>query len=160
MIRCTFRYMMEKDRRKSNLRIIKKTKHIKIIKRNTLKWQKNNIRKSPEDARKYVGSDIREARAEQVNLIKVGRFWWFLRNSRQHATAASHWIENCSFSDVTAGCATILGHVRISPLLIFSRIFVPCFEIEFQIRFSLVFFHHMTKSTSDRWSTPLNKKQS
>ena len=119
---------------------------------------KNNIRKSPEGARKYVGSDIREARAEQVNLIKVGRFWWFLRNSWQHATAASHWIENCSFSDITAGCATIIGHVRISPLLIFSRIFVPCFEIEFQIRFSPVFFHHMTKSTSDRWSSPLNKK--
>ena len=44
----------------------------------------------------------REAHEEQVNLIKVGRFWWllrntyFLRNSRQHATAASHWIENNS----------------------------------------------------------------
>ena len=61
--------------------------------------RKNNLRKSPEDARKYVGSDVREgkfsreARVVQVNLIKVGRVWWFLRNSRQHATAASHWNE-------------------------------------------------------------------
>ena len=36
----------------------------------------------------------REVRAEQVNLINVGRFWWFLnflRNSRQHFHRHCHW---------------------------------------------------------------------
>ena len=43
--------------------------------------RKNNLPKSPEGARKYVDSDVREgtfsreARAEQVNLIKVGGVW-------------------------------------------------------------------------------------
>ena len=49
----------------------KKTKNAQKCVKN----DKNNLRKSPEGARKYVGSDVREARAEQVNLIKVGRFW-------------------------------------------------------------------------------------
>ena len=124
---------------------------------------KNNLRKSPEGARKCRLWRQRrdlfswEARAEQVNLIKIGRFWWFLRNRkilkkflrnyRQHVTAASRF---------TAGCATIFGHVRISPFFFhfyaFLCVFVLFWKNEFGIRFSLVFFHHMMKSTSDRWS--------
>ena len=115
-----------------------------------LKMTKKNIRKSPEGAREYVSSDVRQALAEKNNLIKVGRFWRFSNNSRQHSTITSYWIENCLFSNVTAGCATILGHVRISPLLLFLRISVRCFENEFQIRFCLLFVHHMTKRTSGR----------
>ena len=100
-----------------------------------------------------VGS--REARAEQFNLTKVGRFWWFLRNSRQHFHHHCHCRFSLPFSDVTAGCATIFGHVWISRFLIFFlRIFVRFLKYEFQIRFSPVFFHHMMKSTSDRCSTP------
>ena len=126
-----------------------------------------------------VGSDVREgtcfqsreARAEQVNLIKVGGFWWFLRNKK---FLRKSWelssplplllltgLKTTPFSDVTAGCATIFGHVRLSPFfLLFLRIsvrfcFCFCLKNEFQIRFSPVFFHRMTKSTSDRWSSPL-----
>ena len=41
----------------------------------------------------------------------------------------------------------------------FCAIFILFFSLnEFDIRFSPVFFHHMTKSTSGRWSSPLNFK--
>ena len=68
----------------------------------------------------------REARAEQVNLIKVGRVWWFVRNKRilkkLSATLSSPLPDwTTPFSDVTTGCATIFGHVRISPFLLFLR---------------------------------------
>ena len=69
--------MMEKDRRKSNLKLdFQKNVH-KCVKMTKTIFGK--VRK----ALGNVGSDVREgtcfqsreARAEQVNLIKVGEFW-------------------------------------------------------------------------------------
>ena len=55
-----------------------------------------------------------EARVEQVNLIKVGNTPLLLLTG----------LKTTPFSDVTAGCATIFGHVRLSPFLSFLRISV------------------------------------
>ena len=71
----------------------------------------NNLRKSPEGARKYVGSDVKQGRLK--HMVRY---------------------------EVVAGCATIFGHVRISPFLLFLRIsvrFCFCLKNEFQIQFSL-----------------------
>ena len=56
-----------------------------------------------------------EARAEQVNLIKIGRIWWLLRNKT--------WTRQC-----TRAVWTIFGHVRVSPFLSFVRISVRFLE--------------------------------
>ena len=53
------------DRRKSNLKLIK----IIIKKRTEMrKNDKNNLRKSLEGARKYVGSDVREGRLKHTRF--------------------------------------------------------------------------------------------
>ena len=96
---------------------------------------KNNLQKSPEGAQKYVGSDVREGTCfprklalNNIILIKAGQFWWlltnkeFLRNSQQHTTAVSHWIETTHFSNITAGHTTIFRHVWMPPFLSFLHI--------------------------------------
>ena len=142
----TFRHRMEKGQRKSNLRLI---------------FQKNKIKNAQKcvkmtdifgKVRKALGNvsaltsrrDLfsREARAEQVNLIKVGAFSWFLRNSRNTPLSLLTGLKTTPFSDVTAGCATIFGHVRISPFLSFLRISVRffCFgKMSFRFNFLLSF---------------------
>ena len=96
-VRGTFSHVMEKDQRKSNLKLIFQKNAQKCVKMTKTIFGK--VRKALGICRLWrQRRDLfsREAHTEQVNLIKVGRFWWFLRNSQQHATGASHCIDNSS----------------------------------------------------------------
>ena len=103
------------------------------------KWQKQSSERSgrrSEICRLWRQRRVlfsRKARAEQVNLIKVGRFLInknLLRNSKKKKLlgntplALLTGLKTTPFSDVTAGCATIFGHVYDFVLFFMSFRFI------------------------------------
>ena len=128
------------------------------------KNDQNNLRKSLEGARKYVGSDVREGTFPGsscgTSLIKVGRFWWFLRNSQQHTTVfASPLLSRRWNACMQANNSFLWRHSRLRNNLracsdfSFVSPFMHFFlKNEFEIRFSPVVSHHMMKSAC--WSGP------
>ena len=113
-----------------------------------------------------------EACTEQVNLIKVGQVWWFLRNkkflrnSRQycHCHTALPLLTGLTtpFSDVTDSCTTTSDTCALLLLLLLMLLLLLLLLLlknEFEILFSLVFYPIILWNVpQDHWSTPLSSE--
>ena len=134
------------------------------------KHDKNNLRKSPEGTRKYVGSDVREGTCSPGKLArnKLIWFWWFLRNKKiLKKSSATRRHCHCRFSldweqlpSLTSQPVAQQSSDMFGVLLccyFYAFLFFVFFgKMSLRFDFFLVFSHHTRKSTSDRWSTPLN----
>ena len=153
------RHMMEKDRSKSNLKLIFQKDAQKCVKMTKSIFGK--VRKALGNMSALTsekGLVFREVRAGQVNSDKSSSIWVilkkffnflilkkFLRNSWQH-TVASHWTDNSLLWRHSRLRNNLQTCLDFSFFVIFTH-FCDVFLNEFEIRFSPVFFHYITKIT-------------